>query len=340
MAQSEIRRDIVVIGASAGGIEAASVLLGSLPPDLDAAISMVLHTPPDSPGNAAEVLARAGLLSVVYPRDDSEVVHGRVVLAPPDHHLVLDGPRVRLLRGPRENGVRPAVDPLFRSAARSYGPRVVGVLLSGALDDGTQGLLEIKRAGGLAVVQDPEEAAFPSMVLSAMRNVDVDHVLPAKGIAELIARLAAPLADFEAPAVRADPDSCFDTERLQGIPAEGPSAITCPECGGALRNASEGDVVRYRCHVGHAYSAENLLVQQGEAVERALWAALRTLEEASALRLEMASRAFVRGLHGLEHGYRRQATEFERRATLIRAVLERETSGGEAPGAQIAAQET
>jgi two-component system chemotaxis response regulator CheB len=319
---TEIWRDIVVIGASAGGLEAACALLGALPADLGAAILMTLHTAPDSPGNAANVLARAGPLPVVYPDDGAEIRHGCVMLAPPDLHLVVDGSQVRLLRGPRENGVRPAVDPLFRSAARSYGPRVVGVLLSGALDDGTHGLLEIKRGGGLAVVQDPKEAAFPCMALSGLRNVDVDRVLPAKGIAQWIARLAAP-HDGESRIVPADARAA--AQELQGIPPAPPAAITCPECGGALRDASEGDLVRFQCHVGHAYNGENLLVEHGESVERALWTALRILEEASALRLDMASRAFVRGLHGLEQGYRRQATEFERRASLIRAVLERET---------------
>ena len=321
----ELRRDIVVIGASAGGFEALSELLGALPFGLGAAILIVLHTSPDSPGNTADILERVGRLPVVHPHDGDDIVHGCVMVAPPDHHLIVDGSTVRLVRGPKENGVRPAVDPLFRSAVRSYGPRVVGVLLSGALDDGTQGLSEIKQGGGLAVVQDPREAAFPCMPLSGLCHVAVDHVLPVKGIAELLIRLGdAGSDDMEGAESLQPSDESADPEVLQGVHDATPAAFTCPECGGALRDASREGVVRYVCHVGHAYNADSLLTEHTAMLERALWTALRTLEEAATLRREMAQRAYVRGLHGLEEAYLGQATEFERRATLIRAVLERE----------------
>jgi len=319
----ELRRDIVVIGASAGGFDALRELLAALPFGLGAAVLIVLHTSPDSPGNTADILERVGRLPVVHPQDGDDIVHGCVMVAPPDQHLIVDGSRVRLLRGPKENGVRPAVDPLFRSAVRSYGPRVVGVLLSGALDDGTQGLSEIKQGGGLAVVQDPHEAAFPCMPLSGLRHVAVDHVLPIEGIAELLIRLADP-DDLEPTESLRPSDEFSDPEVLQGVHSTVPAAITCPECGGALRDASEEGVVRFQCHVGHAYNADSLLTEHDAMLERALWTALRTLEESACLRREMASRSYVRGLHGLEEAYLDQAREFERRATLIRAVLERE----------------
>jgi two-component system, chemotaxis family, protein-glutamate methylesterase/glutaminase len=321
----ELRRDIVVIGASAGGFEALRELLGSLPFGLGAAILIVLHTSPDSPGNTADVLERVGRLPVVHPHDGDDIVHGCVMVAPPDQHLIVDGSKVRLVRGPKENGVRPAVDPLFRSAVRSYGPRVIGVLLSGALDDGTEGLSQIKQGGGLAVVQDPREASFPSMPLSGLRHVAVDHVLPVKDVAELLIRLAdAGSSDLE-PAESLQPtDESPDPELLQGVHNTAPAAFTCPDCGGALRDASREGVVRFECHVGHAYNADSLLTEHDAMLERALWTALRTLEEAACLRREMASRSDARGLHGLEGVYLDQAREFERRATLIRTVLERE----------------
>ena len=321
----ELRRDIVVIGASAGGFEALRELLGALPFGLGAAILIVLHTSPDSPGNTADILERVGRLPVVHPQDGDDIVHGCVMVAPPDQHLIVDGSKVRLVRGPRENGLRPAADPLFRSAARSYGPRVVGVVLSGSLDDGTDGLYEIKQAGGLAVVQDPSEASFPCMPLSGLRHVEIDHVLPVKGIAELLVRLSdAASCDLEPTESLQPTDESRDAEMLQGVHTTVPVAFTCPECGGALRDASRESVVRLECHVGHAYNADSLLAEHTTMLERALWTALRTLEEAASLRREMATRSYVRGLHGLEDAYVEQAREFERRATAIRAVLERE----------------
>ncbi|HVN39073.1 MAG TPA: chemotaxis protein CheB [Myxococcota bacterium] len=321
----ELRRDIVVIGASAGGFEALRELIACLPFGLGAAILVVLHTAPDSPGNTADIFERAGRLPVVHPQDGDDIVHGCVMLAPPDQHLIVDGSKVRLVRGPKENGVRPAVDPLFRSAVRSYGPRVIGVLLSGALDDGTEGLSDIKQGGGLAVVQDPHEAAFPCMPLSGLRHVPVDHVLPVKDIALLLIRLADAGCDDLEPAESILPsDEAPDPEALQGVHTTAPAAFTCPECGGALRDASHEGVVRFQCHVGHAYHAESLLSEHTAMLERALWTALRTLEESASLRREIASRSYGRGLHGLEEAYLDQAREFERRATQIRAVLEQE----------------
>ncbi|HXK24800.1 MAG TPA: chemotaxis protein CheB [Myxococcota bacterium] len=321
----DLRRDIVVIGASAGGFEALRDLLGALPFGLGAAVLIVLHTSPDSPGNTADILERVGRLPVVHPQDGDDIVHGCVMVAPPDQHMVVDGSKVRLVRGPKENGVRPAVDPLFRSAVRSYGPRVVGVLLSGSLDDGTQGLSEIKQGGGLAVVQDPREASFPCMPLSGLRHVPVDQVLSVKGIAELLIRLGdAGSDDLETAESLLPSDEAPDPEALQGVHNTAPAAFTCPECGGALRDASKEGVVRFQCHVGHAYNADSLVAEHTVMLEQALWTALRTLEEAACLRREMAQRSYARGLHRLEEAYLGQAREFERRATLIRAVFERE----------------
>jgi two-component system chemotaxis response regulator CheB len=305
-------------------VEALSALLGELPANLQAVVLVVLHTPSDSPGLTAAVLARAGALPVAPAHDGEHLAFGRVFVAPPDHHLLVDGEQIRVLRGPRENGVRPAADPLFRSAARSHGSRVAGVVLSGVLDDGTAGLLEIKHHGGLAIVQDPGEALFSGMPLSALQGDDVDHVLPAAQIAKLIAELASE------PALRSSPladdreggDEEMDDPILEQTSE--PAALTCPECGGALADEGDQTVDRYRCHVGHTFGAASLLSFQTEALERALWTAVRTLEETACLRRSMAQRAATGGLQGLEDAYRRQAARAERNADLIRGVLTRE----------------
>ena len=183
-------RDIIVIGASAGGVEALSQLARHLPADLPAAVFVVLHVPPYSPGLLPRILSRSRTLPASHPADGEAIRNGRITIAPPDHHLLLEGGRIRLTRGPRENGHRPAVDPLFRTAACSFGPRVVGVVLSGTLDDGTAGLAAIKQRDGVAVVQDPDEALYTGMPRSAMESVAVDYCLPINGIAELLVRLA------------------------------------------------------------------------------------------------------------------------------------------------------
>lgn len=183
-------RDIVVMGASAGGVEALKAVLGALPADYSGSVCVVLHIPPSVPSVLAHILGRSTQLVCISAYDGAPVRPGVVYVAPPDAHLLLQDGRVRLLRGPRENGHRPGIDPLFRSAAEAYGPRVVGVVLTGNLDDGTRGLLAIKRRGGLAVVQSPEDAPYPSMPQSAVEHVAVDHVVPASVIGSLLAAVA------------------------------------------------------------------------------------------------------------------------------------------------------
>jgi two-component system chemotaxis response regulator CheB len=334
-AKTQARRDIVVVGASAGGLQALQGLLHDLPGDFQAAVLVVLHTPPDATGYMAEILGRAGPLPAVYPLDGAEITHGCVMVAPPDHHLVVDGARVRVIRGPRENAMRPAIDPLFRTAAQSYGPRVVGVVLSGALDDGTEGMLAIHHAGGVTIVQHPEEALFPSMPLSTLRHVEVDHIASVSEIAKRLVELSENGTQEPEPASPVqDPAEEPDADLLQGTARETPAAFTCPECGGALADASHEGVVRYQCHVGHAFGAESLVAYHGEALERALWTALRTLEEAAALRHAMAARALEGGLEALERSYLRQAENLEARAEVIRTVVERETASKNDPQAQ------
>src|SRR5688572_11570392 len=182
--------DIIVIGGSAGAVEALTRLVAGLPADLPAAVFIAIHTTPTTPSLLPKILSRAGPLPAAHPRDGDGIERGRIYIPPPDHHLLLDEDRVRIVRGPKENGHRPALDPMFRTAAVRYGRRVVGVVITGMLDDGTAGLLAIKQRGGIAVVQNPNEALFPGMPLSAIQNVDVDHVLHLNEIPPLLARLA------------------------------------------------------------------------------------------------------------------------------------------------------
>ena len=277
--------DVVVIGASAGGLEAITALLQQFGPEFPAAVFVVCHLMPNGSNPLVDAFNTAGPLVAREAADDDEFEHGIVYVAPADRHLLVKQGYMRVTRGPRENRWRPAIDPLFRSAAVTYGPRVVGVVLSGMLDDGTAGLVAIKRCGGITIVQDPDEAAFPDMPRTALANVKVDHCLPIAEIGALIRKLASepapkpvgiPPNDLEAE-VRitetgySDPDI---TARIGEL-----MALSCPECGGPIWQQDIGESARYRCRVGHAYTESSLLSGQAEAVEASIWAAIRLLEQ-------------------------------------------------------------
>ena len=304
--------DIVVVGASAGGVEALTNLVGSLPADLPASVFVVLHVPATGSSALPDILTRHGPLPASHAKDGEPIEQRRIYVAPPDHHLLLRAGHVHLARGPRQNGHRPAVDPLFRSAAWEYATRVAGVVLSGALDDGTAGLLAIKSRGGIAIVQHPEESLYPGMPNNAIEHVEIDHVLPAAGIAETLARLtgepvpepAGPVSDEMKAEVELEG---FSMEAIEGGHPGRPSGFSCPDCNGVLWEIQEGGLVRFRCRVGHAWSPESLLTQQSESLEAALWVALRTLEERAALASRLAEPARRRG-------HRITATRFEEQA--------------------------
>jgi two-component system chemotaxis response regulator CheB len=276
-------RHIIVIGASAGGVEAVSELVSRIPGDIPAAISVTLHFPPRGASALPRILERVGSLPAAHAADGMPLKDGRIYVAPPDHHLLIFRDGIRLYRGPRENGNRPAIDPMFRSAALTYGRRVIGVVLSGSLDDGTSGLMAIKRRGGIAVVQAPDDAVFPSMPLSAIEHVDVDHVVSVHQMGELLARLAnRPVAVEERTVSDETRKEVELTEMSLGrMPAEAHPGVLapfgCPDCGGTLWQLRDGDLVRFRCRVGHAWSAEALLQRQHETLDDALWTALRAL---------------------------------------------------------------
>jgi len=280
-------KDIVVVGASTGGIEALKALVGGLPRDFPASVFVVLHTAPHGLGILPEILERAGPLPASNARDWEPIEPGHIYVAPPDYHLLVERTgHTRVTQGPKENRFRPAVDPLFRSAAYAFGPRVVGVVLTGWLDDGTAGLHAVKERGGTTVVQHPDDALAPSMPLNAIKHVEVDHILPLKEIAPLLVRLAGapaaeegeyPVSDMLEAEVRiAMEDKATETGLLKWGE---PSLYACPECHGVLLQLAERSHVRFRCHTGHAYSAESLMTEMAEKTEESLWSAIRSIEE-------------------------------------------------------------
>ncbi len=322
-------RDIIVVGASAGGVETLTTLVRGLPPDLPAAMFVVLHFPAHATSLLPAILSRAGALPARHAEDGEEIVNGRIYIAPPDRHLLVERGVVRVVSGPHENGHRPAVDPLFRSAARAYARRVVGVVLSGTLDDGTAGLQAIKTCGGVAVVQDPADALFSGMPLNAIENVAVDQVLPVAAIAPYLARLTRDTTPQDGPAPTRGTGLTIDV-RLEEMdmavlnsddrPGD-PSPFGCPECGGVLCESREGELVRYRCRVGHAYGSDSLLAAQSDGAEDALWSALRALEESESLARRLAARAHERNLPQAAARFDGQARDARRRAAVIKQAL-------------------
>jgi two-component system, chemotaxis family, protein-glutamate methylesterase/glutaminase len=319
---------MIVVGASAGGVEALITLVRALPADLPVAVCIVLHLPAQSPSMLPSILERAGQLPAVQSRDGMAIEYGRIYVAAPDHHLLIERGRLRVVHGPRENRHRPSVDPLFRSAAIAYGPRVLGVILTGALDDGTAGLHAIKQRGGVAIVQDPDEALYPSMPRSAIENVAVDYILPLAEIAPLLARLAhQPVDEQAAPAV---PDEMaqeikvteMDIKMMTGDDHPGiPSPFSCPECGGVLRELRDDKLIRFRCRTGHAYSPESVLAGQSEVLEEALWVALKTLEEHVSLSRRLRHQARDRGHTRIAARFDERVRDAEQRIAVIRQVL-------------------
>ena len=318
--------DIVVVGASAGGVEALAALARSLPADLPAAVFVVLHVPSTGSSALPDILSRHGPLPAAHVKDGEPIENGRIYVAPPDHHVLLRTGHVHLSRGPRENGHRPAVDPLFRSAAHEYASRVIGVVLSGALDDGTAGLTAVKSRGGLAVVQEPGDALYPGMPDSALEHVRVDHVVPTADMGALLARITAEPSP-EAPGSTPDHMEVevqvegFSLEAMEGERPGRPSGFSCPDCNGVLWEIQDGQLQRFRCRVGHAWSPERLLTQQSEALEAALWIALRSLEERAALAKRLAEPARRRGHAITARRFEEQADEAQQAARLVRDLL-------------------
>lgn len=312
--------DIIVIGASAGGVEAIPRLIASLPADLPAAVLVVLHVSAEGPGFLPEIIQRSAALRVAHAIDGEKIRRGRVYVAPPDHHLQMDGLHIRVWRGPRENSYRPSVDALFRTAAEHYGPRVTGVVLTGYLDDGTAGLHTVKRLGGIAIVQDPDEAQAPGMPQSALRNVKVNYCVPLAKIGPILVRLATKRGTLkpkkETAQIKKRGMRPKAMEKEFGLP----TSFVCPECNGPLWETKPGRSLQFRCHVGHAFSPDSLLETHADGLERALWSAVRTLDERAGLLRRLGERKYHSDSIGTK--WKAQANELEAQAEVIRRLLQ------------------
>lgn len=332
------RHDIIAIGASAGGLEALTALIRELPPNLPAALFVVVHTSPHTPTLLTSILDRQGSLRAVEAQDGHAIVPGTIYVAPPDRHLLVRPGHLELSRGPRENHARPAVDPLFRTAARAYGSRVVGVVLSGALGDGATGLMAIAARGGVSVVQEPADALVDAMPRAALAAVRADYVVPVREMPAVLTSLARDEEASEGETEMSDIDELEDdaaaalpqrdiSAQVLGQRANQTAIFTCPDCGGALWQINQNGVIQFTCHVGHRYGAEVLLGQISEELEAALWRCIRILTEKATLTRQLAQR--IRSSGDTAHAARvqEQAQLDERQQALVRALVTEGTLG-------------
>lgn len=294
------KRNIIVIGSSAGGINALKHIVSTLPSDLNASIFIVQHLAAEQPSYLPQILSDFCQLAAVHPKNGDKIYTGKIYVAPPDHHLIIENAHMLVKRGPKENGFRPSIDALMRSAAYWYGSRVVGVVLTGYLNDGTSGLWAIRQFGGTAIVQNPEDADYPDMPRSVLEYVDVDYNVTLGEIGDLLKNIVTTSAiasnevlptikhRVKAEAEIAAQENAFE----KGILKMGkPSSITCPECGGTLTEIKEGDSTRYRCHTGHGYSSLSLLTQITDSIEANMWRTLKSIEEGVILLEQLAAQA-------------------------------------------------
>ncbi|GAB3892673.1 chemotaxis protein CheB [Larkinella knui] len=310
------KRDIVVIGASAGGVTALKQLVATLPLNFTASVFIVQHVSPHSPSLLPQILTHSGSIKATHPKDGEIIQAGQIYVAPPDHHILIEDNQLVVKQGPKENRFRPSIDALFRSAAYTYGPRVIGIILTGMLNDGTSGMWSVKRLGGVTIIQQPEEALYPSMPDSVLEYVDVDYIVPIADMVDLLNRLTTEeiagkpqLSVDEEKRMAAEitiaaEENAFD----MGILKMGQlSPLACPECSGVLVSIKEGKLIRYRCHTGHAYTAAALLAEVTQNVEEALWKSVRGLEE-TILLLDQSAEQFAQA------GNHKAAEEFSEKA--------------------------
>ena len=312
--------DIIAIGASAGGVEAVIDIAADLPATLPAAVLVVIHVSPDSSGLLPGILNRSSIWNAVQPEDGTRIEHGNIYIAAPDRHMVVEaGDRIRIIRGPKHNRHRPAIDPLFRSVAYQYRDRAIGVILTGFLADGSSGLAMIKSAGGVAIVQDPNDALVPSMPKRALEQVEPDYCLPLTEIPAALARIVK--GEEAARKVASTKVASMKREKRKVEKQEQPSAFTCPECHGTIWEVRENGEVRFECRVGHSFSPESMAESNDEDVERALWAALRTLEESASLDQRLADLAAERNRANAYELYSAKAKERKKHAETLRDLL-------------------
>ena len=318
-----IKRNIIVVGASAGGVEALCELFKNVPEHLNAATFVAMHVGADSV--LSEILSRCGKIPAIPAAHKRRYKRACIYVAPPQHHLLIKNGVTLLSRGPRENGHRPAIDVLFRSAAREHRSKVIGVVLSGGRDDGSAGLFAIKSRGGVAIVQDPAEATAPNMPQNALNMVDVDFCLPVRQIAHLLPQLVNGKATniIESPNGGANMESQGTADQPTGTPPGEQIPLACPECNGPMYEIRDGELAHYQCFVGHRFSPESLSDQHTDALERALWTAARTLKERIVLHEKLAARKRNKGeeelLKRLDESVNIAKTDLQ----LLREILER-----------------
>lgn len=299
--------DIIVIGASSGGIQALEILVRGLSPDLPAAVFVVLHVGAH-PSILPDILRRVSTVPVIHATDKARIENGKIYVAPPDHHLILSPGHVHITRGPKENNARPSINTLFRTAASAYGNRVAGIVLTGSLNDGTVGLWEIKRHGGITIVQDPTEALYPSMPQSALDSVQIDYILKVADMAPLLSKLA--IGNNLEEEMESRPKDALDGAHFSGL--------TCPECRGPLSEEQQHNPKEFVCRVGHRYSFESLLEQHAAATERILWAAVLAIEEETMLARKATQHA---NTQEAREAYEKEARRKETQAAAIREIL-------------------
>jgi two-component system chemotaxis response regulator CheB len=321
-------RDILAIGTSAGGFEALRFLAGAFPHDFPASVLVVIHLSNQFRSTLDAILTQAGRLPATFAQDGEKLAKRHIYIAPPERHLLVEGERLRLGSGPRENHARPALDPLFRSAALCCGPRAIGAVLTGTLGDGAAGLLALKQCGGITVVQDPSDAAYPEMPATALSRSEPDHVVGLMGMPALFEKLVRQPAGrptpvpggtrYEIDIASGRPGSMSTMDRIGRR-----SVLACPDCHGVMWELDEGEMVRFRCHVGHAYSAEIMSLALDENLTRALGGALRALDERIAITKKLQKQASDAGRAQIAESWARKAQEFEAQAKVIRESVKR-----------------
>lgn len=309
-------RDIVVVGASSGGVEAVCRLLESLPADLPASVFIAQHVGEQS--RLARVFARCTEIPTDDAVDGARIVRKHVYIAPADHHLLLVDGHVQLAKTARENRHRPSVDVLFRSAARVYGRRAIGVVLSGSLDDGAAGALAIKSRGGTVIVQKPEDAAFPEMPRHALKATEVDHCLPLAEIGPKLATLVR-----QNLGVKRNGKVSREKKALLPLPINGAESFTCPECNGPLYQVPAGLPGQVKCIVGHRFSPESLSAAHKETLERILYSAMRMLKERAAIYRNMVENTKENIKASMGKRLLETAEASERDVILLQQILER-----------------
>lgn len=326
-----VKHHIIVAGASAGGVEALKTFLKNLPIELNVAVLIVLHIPEHSKSRLSEILQRETDWKVSLAKDGETIESNRVYVAGSNAHMLVENNKIILGKGPKENRFRPSIDALFRSAAYNYRKRVVGILLSGSMDDGNSGLWTVKRLGGITIVQDVDEALFSQMIMNAKHYVNVDHEVPVAEMGVLLKTILQELPESDATDISEEEASLIQLEILiaksdnsfeLGILKKGVyTPITCPECFGALVQLKEGNLVRFRCHTGHAFTISSLMAGISQGIKDQLWQSMKSMEE-NAILLEKLSDTFQEdGYHEYSLSYSQKAQEYRTKARQVHEII-------------------